>query len=299
VAAIVGAPPRYGPLLTIFGFGLSSAVAAVFFGGGLREVLASYVVGLGVGAVAWASGRWSSGISVAEPAGAALAAVTAALLAARIGPISAVRVTLAGVITLLPGLSLTTALNELTARHLASGSGRLAGAAVQLLGIAFGVGLGTRAARLFPPLIAPPPVVWPPLALAAAVVVAGLAFSVLLQARPRDLGWIVIASAVAFSGARLGASFLGPELGAFGGALLVGLCGNGFARAFDRPSAVLLVPGLLVLVPGSIGFRSVSSMLENDVVTGVEAAFKMVLVATALVGGIVMSSLVLPPKRAL
>jgi uncharacterized membrane protein YjjB (DUF3815 family) len=208
-------------------------------------------------------------------------------------------VTLAGVVTLLPGLGLTTALTELATRNLASGTARFSGAAVTLLGIGFGVGLGTHAASLLPPTPPPPPTVWGPQALAVAVIGAAAAFAVLLQARPRDLGWIVLACGIAFTGARLGATLIGPELGAFGGALLVGLASNGFARHFDRPSAVLLVPGLLILVPGSIGFRSVFSLLENDAVSGVNAAFKMILVATSLVAGILLASITLPPKRAL
>jgi uncharacterized membrane protein YjjB (DUF3815 family) len=62
---------------------------------------------------------------------------------------------------------------------------------------------------------------------------------------------------------------------------------------------VLLVPGLLVLVPGSLGFRSVLALLDNDVLAGVRGAFDMVLVAIALASGILLATLVLPPKRAL
>jgi uncharacterized membrane protein YjjP (DUF1212 family) len=300
IASVVGAAPRHGPAATVAAFGVSSAAAAVYFGGGAREVAASFAVGLGVGMVSWASGRKERGVSIAEPAGAALAAVAAALLAARAGPISTVVVTLAGVVTLLPGLGLTTALTELATRNLASGTARFSGAVVTLLGIGFGVGLGTRAAALLPAASLPPgPTAWGLPALAAAVVASAAAFSVLLQARPRDTGWIVLVCGVAFSGARLGAHLLGPEIGAFVGALLVGLASNAFARAFDRPSAVLQVPGLLVLVPGSIGLRSVFSLLENDAVSGVNAAFKMILVATALVAGILLASLALPPKRVL
>lgn len=301
VAAVVGAPARHGPAATVASFGVLSASAAVFFAGGAREVSAAFLVGLGVGVVDWLAGRRPRGVSLVEPAGAAFAAVASALLAAFAGPLSTVVVTLAGVVTLLPGLSITTALTELATRNLASGTARFAGAAVTLLGIGFGVGLGTRAVALLPAVAppAPPPTTWGPWALAAAVVAAALAFTVQLRARPRDTGWIVVSCGVAFAGARLGAHLLGPELGALVGALLVGLLGNAFARAFDRPSAVLLVPGLLVLVPGSIGLRSVFSLLESDAVSGVNAAFKMVLVASALVGGILLSSLALPPKRAL
>jgi uncharacterized membrane protein YjjP (DUF1212 family) len=299
IDAIVRARPRYGALATVLAFGLSSGAAAAFLGGGAREIAAALAVGVVVGATARGSARWSSGGSLVEPLGGAVAAIGAGLLAAAIPGLSTIIVTLAGVITLLPGLGITTAMTELATRNLASGTARFAGAAVQLLGVAFGVGLGARLVARIPQLPASPPEVHHPLVLALAVVVAGCAFTVLLSARPRDVGWIILAAGLAFTGARFGAHLFGAELGAFAGALLVGLAGNAFANRFDRPSAVLLVPGLLVLVPGSIGFRGLISLLEADVLHGVDAAFKMVLVAISLVSGILVASIALPPRRAL
>ena len=55
----------------------------------------------------------------------------------------------------------------------------------------------------------------------------------------------------------------------------------------------------MVLVPGGVGFRSVSSLLRRDVVAGVGTAFSMVLVAAALAGGLLLASLVVSPRRAL
>ncbi len=203
-------------------------------------------------------------------------------------------------VTLLPGLGITTAMTELATRNLASGTARFAGALVQLLGLGFGVAFGARLVTLLPPPLPPPPsTVWSPLALAGAVVIAGLSFSALLRVRPRDIGWVLAACGLAFAGARVGATLLGPELGAFVGALLLGLASNGFAKTFDRPAALPLVPGLLVLVPGSVGFRSVFALLDNDVLSGVNAAFKMVLISVALVSGVLFASVAIPPRRAL
>ena len=299
-AEIVRTPPRYGAPSTLLAFALSSGAAAVFFGGGQREIVVSMLVGLGVGLVSRASARWSAGFSIAEPIAATFAAV-AALLAARGGaPLSTLVVTLAGVVTLLPGLGITTAMTELATRNLASGTARFAGALVQLLGLGFGVAFGARLVTLLPPPLPPPPsTAWSPLVLAAAVVIAALAFSALLRVRPRDVGWVLLACGLAFAGARVGATLLGPELGAFVGALVLGLTSNAFARAFDRPAALPLVPGLLVLVPGSVGFRSVFALLDNDVLSGVNAAFKMVMISVALVSGVLFASIAIPPRRSL
>jgi uncharacterized membrane protein YjjP (DUF1212 family) len=299
VAEIVSAPPRYGSPITVAAFGLSSMAMSVFLGGGPREIAASAVVGVAVGVTTLVSARWSSGASVVEPLGGAVAAIVAALTAYALHGASTVVITLAGVITLLPGLSITTAMTELATRNLASGTARFAGAAIQLLGVTVGVALGSRITAVLPAFVPPAPTAWPPLALAGAIAAAGASFTVLFQAHPRDSGWIIVGSAVAFVASALGTHAFGTELGAFTGALALGLAGNAFAKVFDRPSAILLVPGLIVLVRGSLGFRGLISMLEADVVHGVDAAFRMTLIAAALGAGIILAGIVLPPRRAL
>src|SRR6185503_20245286 len=137
-----------------------------------------------------------------------------------------------------------------------------------------------RLAGGHPPAVAPVPLGeawrW------AALLAAGLSFTVLLRARPRDVGWVLLAGVLAIEGVRLGGRLLGPQLGAFVGALLVGMAGNVYARLLHRPAAVLQVPGLIVLVPGSLGFRSLNALLERDVLSGVQTAFATTLVAIAL-----------------
>jgi uncharacterized membrane protein YjjB (DUF3815 family) len=53
----------------------------------------------------------------------------------------------------------------------------------------------------------------------------------------------------------------------------------------------------LLLVPGSIGFRSLSSLLDREVVTGMETAFTMVLIAAGLVAGLLLANVVTPIRR--
>jgi uncharacterized membrane protein YjjB (DUF3815 family) len=97
----------------------------------------------------------------------------------------------------------------------------------------------------------------------------------------------------------VGAAVLGPELGLFAGSLTAGLASNAVARATRRPAAVTLVPALLMLVPGSVGFRSLALLLQRDVVIGVEQAFRMTLMLSALVAGLLASNVLLPetPSR--
>lgn len=79
----------------------------------------------------------------------------------------------------------------------------------------------------------------------------------------------------------------------------MGLASNAYARLRERPAAITLVPGILLLVPGSIGFRSLVSLLDREVVLGVATMFKMILMAVALAAGLVAASVVAPHRRTL
>ena len=98
--------------------------------------------------------------------------------------------------------------------------------------------------------------------------------------------------------AALGAATLGVELGTFAGALAVGAREQRSTSAWRRrPAAVVLVPGILLLVPGSVGFRSLSSLLEREAVAGIETAFSMLLTAMALVAGLLVAGVIAPEPR--
>lgn len=295
IGEILSAKARGSLPLMVVCMGLASATTAVFLSGGPREVTLAGAIGLVVGLIMQLPAR---GQGIAAPLAATVASALATFGAAHYGPAAPVLVTLAAVIMLIPGLALTIAMNELATKNLASGSARLAGVFSQLLGIGFGLALGGRiAASLAPKVVAAPQVSWPISLLVVAVVLAGVAAATLMRAAPFDYGYIVGACAIAFFGARFGASVLGPLLGTFVGALLLALSSNAFARLMRRPVALTLVPALLLLVPGSLGLRGVFSLLSQDVLAGVSGWFQMVMVTISLVAGLLVANVVLPHRH--
>ena len=82
-------------------------------------------------------------------------------------------------------------------------------------------------------------------------------------------------------------------------ALVVGLVSNAYARKVDRPATVPLLPGILMLVPGSLGYRALDAFVSHDAVQGMDSAFRMTLVAMALAGGLLTANAVLKPRRVL
>jgi uncharacterized membrane protein YjjB (DUF3815 family) len=106
-------------------------------------------------------------------------------------------------------------------------------------------------------------------------------------------GWI------AFLASRLGSQWAGPEMGAALGALLLGLYANFVSRWRDMPASVTLVPSIMLLVPGSLGFRAVNLLQAEDYAMGGSAAFTAVMVAVALAVGLLVANSALPPRRAI
>jgi uncharacterized membrane protein YjjP (DUF1212 family) len=300
VDRIAAAPSPYGKALTTVAYGLLSGAACQFLGGGERESLAGAALGLGLGVFALLIGAVPRVGGVFEPLAAFLVSAAAIGLAHVLGPMSVLTATVAGLIVLLPGLTLTTAMTELATRHLASGVARLSGAFSTFLTLAFGVALGNSVgAAIFGAAPAAPAVVGPlPLwARITALIVAPLCFTVILRAEPRDAPWIVLAGALGVMGGRLGAATFGVELGTFAGSLVVALAGSVYERLRRRQASVVVVPGILLLVPGSVGFRSLSSLMDRQAVTGIETAFSMILTAIALVAGMLVAGVILPERR--
>jgi uncharacterized membrane protein YjjB (DUF3815 family) len=77
----------------------------------------------------------------------------------------------------------------------------------------------------------------------------------------------------------------------------VGLASSAYERWRHRPAPVVLVPGILLLVPGSIGYRSMASMMERNTIAGIDTAFAMILTAMSLVAGLLIASIVAPEPR--
>ncbi len=300
VEAVLSEPPRYGNALLLLCWALAASGGARLFGGGPREMGVAAVISLLIGGLDLWTRRKPSTVWVLEPVAAVLSSALAVVAASLLGPLSVQIVTLAGLIVLLPGLSLTVAINELATRNLISGTSRLMGAALVFLELGFGVALGTRLTELFPlPAKLGPVPALPGWTEPLSLVLMLFAVSILFRARPRDWGWIAVAGTLSYAGSRLGAQVLGPQLGAFLGALTVGLVTNLLARARNRPTVITLVPAIMLLVPGSIGFRSMESLLARDVLAGVDTAFSMLMVAVALVAGLLFANTLYQPRKVL
>jgi uncharacterized membrane protein YjjP (DUF1212 family) len=300
IERIVAAPSPYGPAVVTLAHGVLSGTVCQFLGGGWHEIVVATVLGLGLGLLAIYAASHARVNRVFESLAAFLLSTAAIGLARVVGPMSVFIATLAGLIVLMPGLLLTTAITELATRHIASGTLRMGSAFMTLLGIVFGVALGTRVGTmLFGEPASALPSTLPGVAPYVAIVLAAASSVVILRADPRDAPWIVAAGVLGVLAGRFGAAKLGLELGMFVASFAVAMASAAYERWRNRPAPVVLVPGILLLVPGSIGYLSVSSLMQRNTVAGIDTAFTMVLTAVSLVAGLLIAGIIVPePRRA-
>lgn len=298
MSPLLDAPHPWPTWAVYLAFVLSSMAAATLFGGTVEDTVISGAAGLVVAVVMRLSERWSAlsrGMVTLSVFGAAAAAYG---LGGLIGGSNPTLVILSGAIVLVPGLSMTLAVLELTNRSLVSGVARIANALLTLLSMGVGVLLSEAVFQDHVKVVGEG--VPTPMALKIVLLlVAPVAFGVIFRARRRQIAPVWWASMLAFATANLGNMVLGPLVGGAVGAFILTLFSNLYARWTDTPAQVPLVPGVLLLVPGSIGFRSISYLLSGQVTQGVEAAFQMSMVAVALAAGISLAQSFWAPRRAL
>lgn len=291
-------PPAFNQWFTLAAYGLSAMAATRFFGGDVRDAVAGAIVGLLVGGLSLALNARADRAALAEFLAGIVATLGAWALAHIMPPITMGAVMLAGVVVLLPGFNMTRSLVELATRNLASGSSRFMGSVMTLVALGFGAAIGDRIvmhlplAEMQPPM---PALDW--LGVLPAALVSSMAAVILLQARWRDTGWIVLAALLGLYGARLGAMLLGPELGVCLGAFVVGISGNLFSRVFRRAAVTMVAPGLLPLVPGSLGMRGTAFLFMDSPARSASWAIAALVIAGALVAGVLAANVFVPPRR--
>lgn len=298
IDALLSAPPRYGSLLTLVAFALTSAAAARFFGGGSLEMAAALAIGLAVALLSFLAQRVGFLARLFDPISGFVVSLLAIGAAALVGPLSIPIVTVAGLIVLVPGLTMTTAISELAQNNLVSGTARLNGALIVFLMLGFGVAAGGKAGlALFGPGLTGVPVPLPLWTEIVAVLVACVTLTILMRVPARDFPWVLLTAVPSYAAVRFVSPVAGPELGVFVAALVAGVLSNLHSRQFLRPVAVTRLPASMLLVPGGLGFTGISSMLQQDVMQGVKTAFSVAIIAVSLVVGLIISNSVVSPGR--
>jgi uncharacterized membrane protein YjjP (DUF1212 family) len=267
---------------------------AIILGGGTRELVVAALIGLCTGGLSAIAGT----NAVIARLFAVIAAFCATLIVAAFskieGPTNTYISIIAGIVVLLPGYSLTLALHELANDFLVAGVARLG----KVLSVLLQLGCGAfLAIAIVPSVVSNGNVATHPVEakwwfLASVCMAIGL--SIDLDARLRDFAWVFAASFVALATTHLLGGTSAHAVSAFIASFICGLVANTGARFLRVPQSIMLVPALVVLVPGSLSYESVLFVFAHNMDAALGLAVNAVVAAIQLVAGLLLSQLVLP-----
>ena len=281
----------------------AAAVAGLLRTGWL-DMAVAFALGLLIGGIAVTGRRHPHVAAASEAISALVATVLVGSFAHFVAPLSGQTVVIAALIVLMPGLSLTTAVAELASQQLVAGTARFAGAVVVLLKLTFGSIAGTQLLLVLGwtgGQVAPAELPW--MVEVGAMVAAAFSFAILFRAPRRDIPLVMLSAILGYALTRAGSAWL--ELGqatSFAGAvffssLVMAALSNLYGRIAGRPGALVRLPGIMLMVPGSVGFRGLASLMERDYTLGLATGVAVLSALIALTAGLLFGSLLLPPRR--
>ncbi|MBF0362974.1 MAG: threonine/serine exporter family protein [Oligoflexia bacterium] len=311
---------RYSRWIMLFIFGLASLSVSIVLGAKGFDLIPSFVIGLIVGTITLLSDRIKKLSHLSDIICAFFGALIAGISHHFFPSISPEIVLLAGLIYLMPGLSITVATVELATQNYVAGSARLVGASMSLLKIFIGVIGGTgvisfyfpgvtsltslsiHSFHSFPTLLKLSTALeqsLPDWSQWVSIFLSAICFTILFRAHIRDMLWIIITAFTVSIAYKIGNFYGGVQLAAFIGALVVSSGSNLFARIMKRPVSIIQFPGILFLVPGLVSYRSLNLIANKDVITGVQGAVSVGIIAMIIVGGLLCGNILINPKREL
>jgi uncharacterized membrane protein YjjP (DUF1212 family) len=290
-------------LVMVASFGLASCAVTGLLRTGWLDLAVAGVLGLLVGWLSLRSATRPNFAVAFEAVAALLVTLLATAFATYVAPISLQTVVVAALIVLMPGLTLTTAVTELGTQQLVSGTTRFAGAVMTLLKLTFGGVVASQLTRALGWTPALSSVRDLPVSIElVSAVAASFSFALLFRTPKRDMPLVMGAASLGYLITRLTGELLGTEAsvfaaGVFVSSLVTAALANLYGRWRGRPGSLVRVPGIMLLVPGSVSFRAVGFVMERDYAVGVDTLIAVVSALIAIVAGLLFGSLLVPPRR--
>lgn len=289
-------PALYPRTYVVPAYAVYGGVVATRIGGNLLDTAAAMLVGLFAGLLSAGSGRYRS-VYLQQSFLTGLLGGLLVLLLTVVLPIRGGTVLFGGVALLIPAMALTISVHEIANDALEAGVLRLVYALLRFLMLGFGIAAAVRAWQLVVP--------WPGLRpdeslpqLPAMLLLVPGAFALVfcLQARLRDVGWVLTAVVLAYGTQELTRLVVGDPGSPFTAALVVGAGGELYRRWSGRTPVLFVVPGLFQLTPGFLGTRTILQRLLDPVAKPAENFADVLVVALQLVIGLFVGALLFRPR---
>ncbi|KAJ1883022.1 pheromone-regulated protein prm10 [Coemansia sp. RSA 486] len=301
--SIMTAPPIYAWYWQVLNWGVISwSLCLVCFGGSWEDSGISLALGLVAGIMSMAAGKFSGYTNFFEVSVSILAGILSAALA-NWGCFGATA--LSATVVLLPGLVMTTGVIELSSRHMIAGTVRIFYALLLAFIIAYGLLIGVE---IYNKMAGRPVLDGSLLDLTqcqgltkwswfGTFPVGIISISVLVNIHWRHWASVTLVAGVCYGifwlfKFHLELDDLAPVVASFA----LGMVANLWSRFTGQTAYMILLPGEMFLVPGSVGVRGFSSLLSKEGGQGVQLALQMITTCLSIMMGLFASSFVIYPQ---
>lgn len=299
IESLENAKTGYGALEELLAFMLSSASFCIILNTNWTSVFVAAFLGAVIFMITHLSKKSAYIRSTLESLVSFISTLITGLLSLYFTDLNISMTILASIIVFIPGLSITTALEEITSKNLVSGTAKLFDALVSLFKQFFGVILGLAIISLF---IEMKPAVFiddiPKWMDYLAVIGLSLALLPSFKVRRRDIFLSALTGFIAFTSTFL-LAFTGILVSIFLGTIITVFVSRLFSHINKSPRLVFLTTGIIMLVPGSKAFIGLSSIFLNS--TGgshPNMGMQVFYIFMGIIGGLVFSgSFIIPETK--
>lgn len=281
---------RYGSVITVAAAFLAGWVASfVVYQRVVPALVSGFITGLAWLLVNKVLKRQVQNPLFSDFTAAFFTLVLAALAQAFIAPITIEAYAVGGIVLLVPGLALTTAIAELAEQNLVSGTAKFMQAALALLAL----GLAYLLFQQIADSMELKGVLMPQVAKRTTqivsvlgVVLNVLCFGVIFKVPPRMLLWSTITGVLGWVVLDRTRSTNAAAAAPYLAAVAVGMLSLGMGRLFRLPSQVFSVPGIVAMLPGMLALSSIRYFASGDQDTGLAFTFQVAVTAVSIVFGL-------------
>ena len=222
-------------------------------------------------------------------AGAFLTLVLAACAHALLKPLAVEAYAIGGIVMLVPGLALTTAIAELAEQNLVSGTAKFMQATLALLALGLAyllfqqLSFSTGLRSVLQPVALKSQTHW---LSALAIVVNISCFGVIFRVPPGALIWSTFTGLAGLACFHNLIDTRAAAAAPYVAAVAVGIVSLGFGRLSRLPSQVFSVPGIVSLLPGMLALNSFRYFASGDSNSGIDFTFQVAVTAVSIVFGL-------------
>jgi uncharacterized membrane protein YjjP (DUF1212 family) len=207
-----------------------------------------------------------------------------------------VLIVISAIAVLLPGYTISNGAMELVQGHVNSGTINIINGIVYLLKQVVGAWIGVKMVTSLTNFTTPPgpapDIYWQ--WLFVPVLAVGLCLS--FQTSKRDFLWAILACMIAYLGSWIGGSVFGTSEGTLLGTVALVVFSNNWTTKTSRPTSIVLVPGIVMLVSGFAGFKGFVALAAGEIQQGESQIQHMFFVALTIAAGLVVGNTISRPK---